>query len=63
MVKYGESKATTKKNGEPHLTEQEKHNGYMGRKVGGKVTVRLTRTIPLVKKILEEWLCPCQCVG
>lgn len=51
-IRRAEAKA--KKNGEPPLTAEERHDAYMGRKVRGRVTGTPSKNIPLIGKILKK---------
>ena len=43
-----------KNNGQPPLTETERHEAYMGRKVRGRVTGTPSKSLPLLGKILKR---------
>ncbi|KAF2098893.1 hypothetical protein NA57DRAFT_76127 [Rhizodiscina lignyota] len=51
-VRRAESKA--KRNGEAPLTEQEKHDAYMGRQVRGRVTGTPSKKVPILSKMLKH---------
>jgi hypothetical protein len=51
-IRRAEAKA--KKNKEPPLTPEERHDAYMGRKVRGRVTGTPSKNIPIIGKILKK---------
>ena len=51
-VRRAEKKA--KRKGEPVLSEQERHDAFMGRKVRGRVTGTPSKSIPIVGKMLKK---------
>lgn len=48
------AEAHAKRNGQPPLTDVEKHDAYMGRKVRGRVTGTPSKQIPIIGKILKK---------
>ena len=48
------AEAKAKKQGETPLTEEERHDALMGRKVRGRVTGTPSKSIPLIGKILHK---------
>lgn len=54
MGRVRRAEAKAKRKGEPPLTEQEKHDAYMGRKVRARVTGTPSKTIPIISKMLQK---------
>ncbi|KAG9780008.1 hypothetical protein KCU88_g3873, partial [Aureobasidium melanogenum] len=51
-IRRAEDKA--KRNGEPPLTAEERHDAYMGRKVRGRVTGTPSKQLPIIGKSLKK---------
>ena len=48
------AETNAKKNGQPPLTETERHEAYMVRKVRGRVTGTPSKSLPLLGKMLKR---------
>ena len=48
------AEAKARKNSEPPLTEAERHDAYMGRKVRGRITGNPSENLPLIGKVLKR---------
>lgn len=44
----------TKQHGQPTLTDQERHDAYMGRKVRGRITGTPSKKIPIIGKMMKK---------
>ena len=54
MGRVQRAKPYGRKHGQEELTEAEKHDAYMGRKVRGRVTGTPSKTLPVIGKLLKK---------